>query len=498
MWKFIRFKRKQIACKIFPYSSMHDKISYSHLHNFCNIVHNSIIRRRCIKIRFISLLGIVISKLVIFISNKLYKGGTNFPGKVALKFDKNILSKISKNYTLILVTGTNGKTTTTNMIYSILKNSGINVISNSTGANLYTGIISCFLKNYSFFSKAKNSYAVIEVDEANLKFVTNHVNPEMICITNLFRDQLDRYGEVNTTLSKIVEGIKNTPQSILVLNGDEPLLGKMDLPNKILYYGFSSPADRSNKTSVNLDSKFCKVCGEPYIYNFTIYNHLGDYYCPKCGNARPKLDFFVNNILNLDSNGSYVLIDNKKFFINQAGTYNIYNALCAFSVSKLLGIKDKIICDTLKTLDSKFGRQELIKINDKNVKIILVKNPAGFDEALNSINLDKSSKSLALLLNDNYADGTDVSWIWDVGFENLDNNTIQNIILSGIRLYDLSIRLKVAGFNEKRFSLCDDYDSLLDRISKGNDSMIYLLATYTAMTSFRKFLNNKGYISNLW
>ncbi len=443
-------------------------------------------------------LAIFTSKFIMHLSKILYKGGTNFPGKVALKFDKNILNKIAKDYNVILITGTNGKTTTTNMIYTILKNNGENVITNDTGANMYTGIISCFIKNYKLGNKSKNKYAVIEVDEANVKYVTEYIKPKIITITNLFRDQLDRYGEVYTTLEKILDGVKKSPNSILVLNADESLLGNLDLKNEILYYGFKTPVNTQNKPSLNADAKFCKHCKHSYNYNFITYNHLGDFYCDNCGYKRPELDFYVNKILSLNSKGSIVEINNTEFIINQSGTYNIYNALCAFSTAKTLKIEDCIIYDSLQNLNCSFGRQEIIKINDKNLKIILVKNPAGFDEALSSINLDDRNKSLALLLNDNSADGKDVSWIWDVNFENLNSLTIDDIIVSGIRLYDMGIRLKVAGFNENLFSICDDYERLLNHIENTNGSMVYMLATYTAMTSFRKFLNNKGYIKKLW
>lgn len=433
-----------------------------------------------------------------YLSKILFKGGTNFPGKVALKIDKSILGKLAKNYKVILITGTNGKTTTTNMIYSILKNNGDNVITNSTGANLYTGIVSCFVENHKVFFKKNSGYAVIEVDEANVKYITEHINPKIIATTNLFRDQLDRYGEVYTTLEKILDGIKNSPNSTLVLNGDESLFGGLDLPNNILYYGFTTPILSSNKPSFNADAKFCKVCKHPYSYNYITYNHLGDFYCPSCGYKRPNLDYSIENVLNLSPEGSTVLINKKEYYINQSGTYNIYNALCAFSVCRTLDVNESVIAKSLTCLDCSFGRQELVKIKDKNLKIILVKNPAGFDEALNSINLDDRNKSLALLLNDNYADGKDVSWIWDVDFENLKINQIHDIILSGIRLYDMSVRLKVAGFDENSFYLCDDYETLLKKIEKCNEPTIYMLATYTAMTSFRKFLNNRGYIKKLW
>lgn len=445
-----------------------------------------------------SALAIFSSKFIMHLSKILYKGGTNFPGKVALKFDKNILSKIAKDYNVILITGTNGKTTTTNMIYTMLKNNGENVITNDTGANMYPGIISCFIKNHKFGNKTENKYAVIEVDEANVKYVTQYIKPKIITITNLFRDQLDRYGEVYTTLEKILEGVKKSPDSTLILNGDESLLGNLDLKNEILYYGFKTAVNIQNQLSLNADAKFCKHCKHPYSYNFITYNHLGDFYCDNCGYKRPKLDFYVNKVRSLTSKESIVEINDTEYIINQSGTYNIYNALCAFSTSKFLKVSDCIIYDSLKNLNCSFGRQEIVKINSKNVKIILVKNPAGFDEALNSINLDDRNKSLALLLNDNSADGRDVSWIWDVNFENLNSLKIDNIMVSGIRLYDMGVRLKVAGFNEKLFSICDNYECLLSHIENTDGSMVYMLATYTAMTSFRKFLNNKGYIKKLW
>lgn len=451
-----------------------------------------------LKINIKTFLAIFFSKLVMNISQLTYKGGTNFPGKIALKFDSNILTKLSKNYKVILVTGTNGKTTTTNMIYSIIKNRGLPVITNSTGANMYTGIISCFIKSYNFFEQTKYKYAIIEVDEANVKYITDHIHPEIITITNLFRDQLDRYGEVYTTLNKILEGITKSPESTLILNGDEPLLGNLNVPNEVLYYGFKNPITPNNKPPLNADAKFCKVCKHPYEYNFITYNHLGDFYCPNCGYKRPNLNYYVDKIINLSPEGSTIEIQDKEYYINQCGTYNIYNALCAFSIARTLGINESVISKTFKMLHSSFGRQETIQLNNKNLKIILVKNPAGFDEALSSINLDKKDKSLALLLNDNYADGKDVSWIWDVGFENLDNETIKNIMVSGIRVYDMSIRLKVAGFDENLFFICNNYDSLLNNIEQSNAPMVYLLATYTAMTGFRKFLNTKGYIKKLW
>ena len=451
-----------------------------------------------LEIKIQSLLSILASKTIMKLSKVLFKGGTNFPGKIAIKLDPDILKTIANNYEVILITGTNGKTTTTSMIYSIIKESDKPVITNNTGANMYTGIVACFISNYSFKKSTPKKIAVIEVDEANVKFVTDYISPKIITITNLFRDQLDRYGEVYTTLKKIIEGVEKSPSSTLILNGDESLLGNLNLKNPVVYYGFGTKVNENKIVDINADAKFCTICKAPYEYNFITYNHLGDFYCSKCGYKRPTLAYSIDEILDLSTSGSTVHINNKEYYINQPGTYNIYNALCAYSVAKELGISDTTIKHSLKTVASSFGRQETLNIEGKEVKIILVKNPAGYDEAVNTINLDKRKINLSLLLNDNYADGKDVSWIWDVNFERLTSLNINKVMISGIRLYDMAIRLKVAGFPSDSFLLCKDEMSLLNEIKGCDGEIVYVLATYTAMINLRKFLHTKGYIDKIW
>lgn len=399
---------------------------------------------------------------------------------------------------MILITGTNGKTTTTSLVYNMLKERHKHVITNSTGANMLPGIVSCFIENYRFGKNNSVKYAVIEVDEANIPLITEFIKPTIITVTNLFRDQLDRYGEVYTTLSKILSGIIKTPTTTLVLNGDESLLGDLEVPNKIVYYGFNFSPEINKKIDINADSKFCKKCKNPYSYEFITYNHLGNFYCSKCGYKRPKLNYAVDNIINQTPSSSLVSINKNEYIINQPGTYNIYNAICAYSVSKTLGIDNLTIFNVLKNTSSSFGRQESLKIEDKEVKIILVKNPAGFDQAINTINLDKRKINLAFLLNDNYADGRDISWIWDVDFEKLCNLDLDKVLISGSRLYDMAVRLKIAGLEKESFILCHDFNSLLENIKACNTPTIYILATYTAMIDFRKFLHKKGYIKKLW
>lgn len=445
-----------------------------------------------------SIISIIASKITIFITKNILKGGTTFPGKVALKIDNNILSKVSQGYKVVLVTGTNGKTTTTSMIYNIIKNSGKKVITNNTGANLFPGIVTTFIDNYNFFNKPKDSYAIIEVDEANLKYITKYISPEIITVTNLFRDQLDRYGEVYTTLSKILEGIQLSPKTTLVLNGDESLLGKLDIPNNQVFYGFKAKVNDNKDIDINADAKFCKFCKSPYEYNYITYNHLGDFYCGNCGFKRSDLKYSVNEIIELTPESSTVKINDLEVTISQSGVYNIYNALCAYSISKELSISDEFIKNSLENQDSSFGRQESIQIDNKEIKIILVKNPAGYNQALDTLCLNKDDFSCAFLLNDNYADGTDVSWIWDVDFEKLSSLNINNVYISGLRCYDMAVRLKISGLNEENFIIEENFEDLTEKIKACKNNKVYILATYTAMINYRKHLYSKGYIKKLW
>ena len=433
-----------------------------------------------------------------FLTKHILKGGSTFPGAVALKLDKGILKKVAKYYRVILVTGTNGKTTTTSMIANIFKKNGNRVITNSTGANLFRGIVACFIDNYSIFRNNTGSFAIIEVDEANLKFVTEFITPEIITITNLFRDQLDRYGEVYTTLLKILEGIEKVPNTKLVLNGDDSLFGILPVKNEALYYGFNKAINESLTIDSNADAKFCKICKAPYEYNFITYNHLGDFYCPSCGYKRADLKYSVSDIIELTPNSSSVIINETPVTISQSGAYNIYNGLCAYSIASEMGIESGLIANSLSEQDSSFGRQEDILIENKRAKIILVKNPAGYNQAIDTLCLNHAEFSTLFMLNDNYADGQDISWIWDVEFERLNSLPIKKVFISGTRLYDMAIRLKTAGLDQNSFVIEKDYESLTNKIINSSTDNIYILATYTAMINYRKHLYSKGYIKKLW
>lgn len=449
-------------------------------------------------IKIKSILSIIASKIILFFSKHILNGGSTFPGTIALKFDKEILKVISKGYKVILVTGTNGKTTTTSMVTNILRENNLKVITNSTGANLYNGIVACFIDNYNFFKKNNMVYAVIEVDEANLKFVTEHITPEIITITNLFRDQMDRYGEVYTTLNKILEGIRKVPLSKLVLNGDDSLFNRLSVKNNTVFYGFNKELFENSKIDINADAKFCKFCKAPYQYKFVTYNHLGDFYCPECDFKRSELKYHIDEVLELTPNYSEVIINNTNITILQSGIYNIYNGLCAYAMSKEIGVCDEAIISSLNKQDSSFGRQEQIMIDNKKVTIILVKNPAGYNQVIDTLCLNTENFSTLFMLNDNYADGQDTSWIWDVDFEMLTKLPIEDIFISGTRMYDMAVRLQTSGLDSKKFMLQNNYDKLTTNLKESTSNNIYILATYTAVINYRKYLYSKGYIKKIW
>ena len=444
------------------------------------------------------LLSIVVSKFIIFIL-KFKSQGSSFPGKVALKICPDILKHVSKNVESIFITGTNGKTTTTALTTHIFKNAFIDCFSNSTGANMLSGIVTAYIKNYSPFNKKITKTAIIEVDEASLKHVCKYIEPKIIVITNIFRDQLDRYGEVYKTLEEIKEGIKLCSNAKLLLNGDEPLLCSLEkIYNNKFYFGFLSYKTQDYEFDLNVEAKNCKFCGSPYKYNFITYNHLGDFSCEKCNFKRKELDFAISEVLEESISHSIIKIKNNEIIINNGGTYNMYNTLCAYAITSICNIPDYIINDSIKSFSNVFGRQEQFKIKTNKVTMFLVKNPAGFNQTLSTIGLNEEFDiSLGFLLNDNSADGQDVSWIYDVNLEKINNLDVKDIFTGGNRTYDMALRLNLTGI-EKDIKTFEKYEDFLAYIEEKENESVYILSSYTCMLEFRRFLHTKNYIRNFW
>ena len=426
-----------------------------------------------------------------FLHNVL-KGGTSFPGKLAMDIDPAILKTLAEGYETVIVTGTNGKTMTTALIVAALREKYGDVLTNPSGSNMQQGIITAFLAHKK--KKAKRPIAVLEVDEANVKMVTELVHPSIFVLTNIFRDQMDRYGEIYTTYEKIVAGIKLAPEATIIANGDASIFSSVDLPNPKIYYGFKLPDDNTQndmKAPVNTDGILCPQCDHILHYHERIYANLGDFFCPNCQFQRPELTYSVNKIIEQTPNKLEFQMGSKNYIINIGGTYNIYNALAAYSVARYFGLSEDEIAQAFARNKRIFGRQELIKYEGKEIDLILVKNPVGLDEVLHMLNTEKDDYSLVALLNANHADGIDTSWIWDGQFEDLNHDQIKKILVGGQRWHDMGFRLEVAGFDPGKMVTCTDNEEAIANIANLPTKKVYILSTYTAMLSLRKTMAEK-------
>jgi UDP-N-acetylmuramyl tripeptide synthase len=460
---------------------------------------------------------ILLSKIIIKGLRMIKRGGTSLPGKIANKLCPGILKDIASNFYIIMVTGTNGKTTTSRIIEQILKETGTSYIANRSGANLLSGITTTFLQSVNLHGRSSVSTALIEIDEAAFKAVTVFLEPDILVVTNFFRDQLDRYGELYSTLKDVAAGISKTRKTRLILNADDSLCVSLarDSQKSVIYYGFAPEAYLDAKASENADASYCLYCQTKYTYTNKVYGHLGGFACPGCGYRKPDCHVVCTQVEAITGSHSVIRFtvddgllpscDGRNAYtakINLPGLYNIYNSLAAISCGVSLGISMDKILYALASFENGFGRMETIKARDRELKVILVKNPAGFNQVLDYLVTDEQTMRLAFAINDNLADGTDVSWLWDVNFEKLSAaaERIDGLFVSGIRAEDMALRLKYAGLDTKKIELIKDYGALIE---KGLSSMkegetFYLLPTYTALLDMRKFLKKKFNLKEFW
>lgn len=453
---------------------------------------------------------VTISKLIIKICRLLSKGGTTLPGKIALKIHSDILKSITSDVKIIVITGTNGKTTTTRIVGQILKENGIKYISNKSGANLLSGIASTFIDATDFTGRCPVKTALIEVDEATFNAITDYIEIDILIITNFFRDQLDRYGELYNTLKGISGGIAKAKKVKLILNADDSLcvsLGR-ESDRTTLFYGFAPNTIEGGKETSNLDAVYCLYCKTRYSYTYHVYAHLGGFLCPNCGYSRPDSDITCTRIIGLSDKYSIIeysmagLPDTYTAKINLPGLYNIYNSLAAITCGYMLGLSAESIANALSKVECGFGRMETVAVSGKNIKLVLVKNPSGFNQVLDFLLLDQQKIQIAIAINDKLADGTDVSWLWDVDFEKLQfiQGRINSIITCGTRSEDMSVRLKYAGINTNKIYTLKNYDVMINTCLKrmDEDSNFYILPTYTALLDIRRVLKNKFGLKEFW
>lgn len=415
------------------------------------------------------------------------KNGGNLLGKIAFKWNSKIFQYFKVECPVIAVTATNGKTMTNNAIGYVLKNANKKVVSNVEGNNMETGILSTLLKNCTLAGKIKADFLVFEVDEGYVPIVFKDFRLDTLVILDFFRDQLDRNGEVETLILKINEFLK-TYTGNLVLNNDDPnvaRLGKANPDNKNVYYfsveKYQFATDEEKEAG---EGKFCPFCSTRLEYEYYQYSHIGKFKCPNCNYGNNTIYKLATDI---DLNNRTFKVDNITYTIKFNSIYNIYNFVAVISAVSLYNINTEIIQKALSQFVLNNGRLEEIKINDIDTVINLAKNPTGCNVSLRILNEDDSEKELLFVLNDNLADGRDVSWIWDINFDNLNNVT--RIITSGKRAYDIAIRIKTAGYD---ISKIEPYLNLEDAVKNlyKTDTKKYVIANYTALQPTRKEIFN--------
>jgi UDP-N-acetylmuramyl tripeptide synthase len=429
-------------------------------------------------------LGKSISKL----SKAANRGnGSTWPGHIALKGNPNFIKEILANSHIktIIVAGTNGKTTTSALIRTGLEKNGKTVIQNESGANLLNGVASTLLLNANVNGKLTQDFAILEVDENALPLVLNQITPDYLVLLNLFRDQLDRYGEIHTIAEKWKEAISNlSDKTKLILNADDPQIAFLGLSkitasvakqsHKILYFSLNNKNTSSNLQHA-ADSVFCPKCGNKLTFATVTFSHLGNWHCTNCGLKHPNPD--INSYTN------YPL----------SGNYNKYNVIAAVLVLKNIGLKENEIYEALKNFSPAFGRQEIIEFQNKKVQLFLSKNPTSFNQSFAAIQ-ELNGQTILLVLNDRVPDGHDISWIWDTDLPGIQK--FKKIFIAGDRVYDMALRMKYELGNknyEDKVRTCED---LKEAINLGVTALseketFYILPIYSAMLDTRKILTGK-------
>jgi len=420
-------------------------------------------------------------------------GGTALPGLISLKLQPTLINQIKEINQLqsIIITGTNGKTTTSRLLGHILKANSTKFLHNRTGSNLLRGIASTLVAQADFAGQLPAKLAIWEVDEAVLASAVDQLHPQYILFTNLFRDQLDRYGEIDTILNNWRSALKKTkPSTKIIFNLDDPslnFLAQSLKPDQIKTFGLSNQQMSQGQPQHAADAIFCPACHQPLIFTHVFTSHLGHYSCSSCSFKRRPPDISYQHISPLV----------KEFKLTDQ--YQLYNLLAAFSLARLLNIPIPAIKKAVKTFQPVFGRGEIFTLNTKTSQIHLIKNPAGFNVILESLKQKKqlNSQPLLIAINDLTADGKDISWLWDVNLELLANRK-KPIIVTGLRAYDIALRLKYAGIKKTQILIQPKPERAIQQLKTQNPPPLHLLATYTAMLQIRRILNKQKEIKPTW
>lgn len=436
-------------------------------------------------------------------------GGTALPGLLASLVDPAALSKLSRQLLAgcVVVAGTNGKTTTARMLATILEQAGHRVVHNRAGSNLVRGITAAIAEQSSLLGRVRGEIAVLEADEAAFPAVVRQTSPRTVLLLNLFRDQLDRYGELDTVARAWGEALNALPAaSAVVVNVDDPALAALtgELAGRRLTFGLAEQRFALDRLPHAADASVCRRCGTAFTYRAAFLSHLGDYRCPGCGFERPPLDVAARAIAleGLERLSFEVTAPGQQPWrveVPLSGLYNVYNALAAVAAAHALGIAPELIRAGLAATRAAFGRLERVCYRDRSLVIVLIKNPTGLNEVVRMLTSARVEAPLLILINDLDADGRDVSWLWDADLEPLAQTGLP-VFTGGIRGADMALRLKYAGLPEERLRVLGDLPGALDafvsELAPGQTG--YILPTYTALLALRRALAERGVAPAFW
>jgi lipid II isoglutaminyl synthase (glutamine-hydrolysing) len=432
-------------------------------------------------------------------------GGTTLPGRVLLRLEPEAIARLGAGLDRgsTIVSATNGKTTTAGMIAAILAADGREPVHNRAGSNMAWGVATALLEQ-------RGQEGLFEVDEAWLPRVTEQLEPSLIVLGNLFRDQLDRYGEMEALADEWARTVAaRDGRTGLALNADDPLIADLGRGPEggrrdgVLYFGIEGSSQALDELQHAFDAKHCRRCGHPYAYERAFVGHLGHYSCPNCGAERPQPDVAATEIELRGMNGSRSRLRHPSGELDLElpvpGLYNVYNALAAVTAGLRLGVAPETIATALREMKAAFGRVETIEVNGTPVSILLIKNPAGANEVLRTLRLEAGGEGIDLwiALNDRIADGRDVSWIWDADFELL-GKVVRRVVCAGTRAPEMALRLQYAGWPREAIGVEPEIETSLDNAVAGASGRLFALPTYTALLELRKLLAGRGLAKEFW
>lgn len=434
-------------------------------------------------------------------------GGTTMPGRVARFVEPAVAARLAARLPLgvVVVTGTNGKTTTSRLVTHIFGQAALVSVHNRAGANLAAGIAAALVQRATLGGRPRGDIGVFEVDEAALPVVQPSLHPHTLLLINLFRDQLDRYGEIDIVAGRWRSALRTLePTAAVIFNADDPLVSEVGRthPGPQVPFGIDDDACGLGTLEHAADARYCYRCGIPYDYRTVYFGHMGVYQCPRCGSARPVPLVAATEVTQRGIDGSTFRLRSPwgEALIRTAlpGVYNIHNILAAAACTLRRGIPLEVVVRGIESFAPAFGRAERVRVDGHEAILLLAKNPAGFNEVLRTM-LHGGGHQVALIaINDLTADGRDVSWLWDVDFEMLAGR-VRRVVVSGIRAEDMALRLKYAGVDPAVLELRKDLGAAFDAAKAAADgSPLYVLPTYTAMLQLRAELQRRGVVRGFW